>query len=107
MGFYYDRTTGHLFQNDRAMDKINPRRYVRHEPIPPCTCPQCLNDEKTIIYFPCHWCGYQMPPKVPKEPGDFLNRTCPKCGGMCDRVVASEADAVLRERQFWENRKKQ
>jgi len=87
MGLYYDRKTKRIFQNDKAMDMINQRRYVRHESIQPCICPKCLEEEKTITHYPCYGCGYQLPPRVPKEPGDMLNQTCPKCGGMCDRRV--------------------
>ncbi len=86
MGLYYDKQTRKIFQSDWDLQLLYPRLFVRHEPIPPCVCPKCLEEEKTITYYPCCHCGFQLPPRVPKRPGDWLNQYCPKpnCKGMCD-----------------------
>lgn len=46
MGLYYDKTYKKIIQDDRQMDMIDPRRYIRHESIGPCNCPKCKKEPK-------------------------------------------------------------
>jgi len=41
MGLYYDKLEKKIVQNDKALDMVEPERYVRHEVISPCECPSC------------------------------------------------------------------